>query len=149
MAKNTERITAITAIVCEQLATSNKGLKVICKENGISSRTFYDWVEAHEDNQHQYARARELQADYLVEEMLEIADETSGDIMINEKGISVENREFVSRSRLKVDTRKWIAAKLRPKKYGDKIDVTSDNKELKGIVINLGVGIDPESEDSL
>jgi hypothetical protein len=75
----------------------------------------------------QYARAREIQADTLFEEILEIADETSRDTVIKENrdGSSYEtpDNEWISRSRLRVDARKWMASKLAPKKYGEKLDV--------------------------
>lgn len=41
------------------------------------------------------------------------------------------NGDAVQRSKLRVDARKWVAAKLKPKKYGDKIDVTSGNEPVK------------------
>lgn len=77
----------------------------------------------------QYASAREAQADALVEECLEIADDGSNDWMTRE-GKDKEpawalNGEHVNRSRLRVDTRKWWAARLAPKKYGDKQEVVS------------------------
>jgi hypothetical protein len=49
--------------------------------------------------------------------------------------IEVVNTEHIQRSRLRVDARKWIASKLKPKKYGDKMDVTSDGKAIKGNTI--------------
>jgi hypothetical protein len=132
--------------ICNELANSNKGVGGLCKANSISAATFYDWLNLSEDNAKRYARAREAQADFIVDEIIEIADDNSGDTTVTENGIQ-ENREFTSRSRLRVDARKWIAAKLRPKKYGDKIDVTSDGNELKPVVISLGVGINPETDE--
>lgn len=73
----------------------------------------------------QYARAREAQADALFDEALHIADsplegvktKTTSDGKIEEsRGDMIEHR------RLQVDTRKWMVAKLAPKKYGDKIE---------------------------
>ena len=71
-------------------------------------------------------RAREAQADALFDECLEIADDTSGDLTTkestNEDGtpVLVVNHEHINRSRLRVDTRKWLVAKLAPKKYGER-----------------------------
>lgn len=65
----------------------------------------------------QYTRAREAQADALVDEILEIADEAERDIGKDGKA----NHELVQRARLRVDARKWVAAKMRPKKYGERI----------------------------
>lgn len=132
--------------ICEALSQNNRGLHHHCKDFGISPKTFYEWMKMSEENGYKYARAREAQADYIFDEIIEIADDNSGDTTVTDNGIQ-ENREFTSRSRLRVDARKWIAAKLKPKKYGDKIDVTSDGNELKPVVISLGVGIDPKTDE--
>ncbi len=50
----------------------------------------------------------------------------------------------IQRDRLKVDTLKFIASKLKPKKFGDKIDLTSNNEKIQAIVVNLGSGINPD-----
>jgi len=73
----------------------------------------------------QYALAREVQAEHHIDEIVEIADDGTNDYMEkrNADGALVgwtENGENVQRSRLRVDTRKWAASKLAPKKYGDK-----------------------------
>ena len=110
--------------VCNIIASSDKGLHHICKEVGMSHETFYKMIRGDEnvDNMDKYTRAREMQADYLADQIIAIADDSSQDVIETENG-EVENREFVSRSRLRVEARKWIAAKLKPKKYGDKLDV--------------------------
>lgn len=75
----------------------------------------------------QYARAKEEQADFMVEEMIDIADDGTNDYMTITKGdisYNVEDKEVTSRSKLRVETRKWAAAKLKPKKYGDKLEHT-------------------------
>lgn len=80
----------------------------------------------------QYARAKEEQADFMIEEMIEIADDGTNDLMTIEKGdisYEVENKEVTNRSKLRVETRKWIASKLKPKKYGDKIDMELTGKD--------------------
>src|SRR5258707_6607330 len=66
-------------------------------------------------------RAREEQADKLFREIIEIADDASGDYVTTSDGQEVVNHENIQRSRLRVDARKWAAARLAPKKYGDHI----------------------------
>jgi hypothetical protein len=113
--------------ICELISTSNRGLRSICKELDLSTMTVLRWLDDEDKKDFclQYARAKEEQADYLAEEILEIADDSSGDIkIIKDKAgndIEVENTEFTNRSKLRVDARKWVASKLKPKKYGDKI----------------------------
>lgn len=128
--------------LCLEIATSNKSLKTICKELSIGASTVLKWLNTNEHKGfvEQYARAKEEQADYLVEEMLEIADDSSNDTMTIEGKngpIEVENKEWTSRSKLRVDTRKWIASKFRPKKYGDKIEL--DNKITGDIKVTLNL----------
>jgi hypothetical protein len=89
-----------------------------------SSKTFYNWLESDEDKVKRYARACELRADTIFEDILDIADDSSNDITTDPLGNERLNTEFVQRSRLRVDARKWIVSKLNPKKYGDKIENT-------------------------
>jgi hypothetical protein len=76
-----------------------------------------------------YARARATQAEVMFDELLEIADDSSEDLLITKMG-PMENKEFVNRSRLRVDTRKWYLSKVLPKKFGEKLDLTTDGKPL-------------------
>lgn len=121
--------------ICEQLATSNRSLRSICQDEGIPNiGTVLRWLsESDKEEFHkQYARAKEQQADFLAEEILEIADYTAKDTIETEKG-PIEDKEWVNRSRLRVDARKWVASKLKPKKYGDKIDVTSQGDKINTV----------------
>ncbi|CAB4121084.1 hypothetical protein UFOVP154_22 [uncultured Caudovirales phage] len=91
--------------------------------------TIFKWLNAFPEFAEQYARAREAQADTLADELTDIADDGSNDWMERKdaEGVIIgwrENGEAVQRSRLRVDTRKWIASKLKPKKYGDKTETT-------------------------
>ena len=136
MGRPTKFTKDIADTICEEIATSSKSLRTICHSEKLPSvRTILSWLadgekpNAKEDLKtflHQYARAREAQADFLAEEILEIADDGSNDYMKIVKGdkeYNIENKEVTNRSRLRVDSRKWIASKLKPKKYSDKIDV--------------------------
>lgn len=75
----------------------------------------------------QYARAREEQADTYADEIVAIADEPPDLVeKRNEDGETVEvalDSAAIARQRLRIDARKWVASKLKPKKYGDKVDV--------------------------
>lgn len=117
--------------VLKIVSTSHNGVHTCCKMLKMSPQTFYDWLLLNDTNKDKYACAREAQADLLVEEMIQIADDSSNDtkyIIRDGQQIELENTEWTNRSKLKVDTRKWIAAKLRPKKYGDKLDVSTSIK---------------------
>ena len=69
----------------------------------------------------QYARAREEQAETYADEIVAIADDGRNDTYIDENGNERVNQDVVARSRLRVEARKWVASKLKPKKYGDRL----------------------------
>jgi hypothetical protein len=75
--------------ICEKLAYSDNGLVKICKEFDINAKSFYDWVSKDEELRNKYARARELQADYLADQIIDIADETHSDTSVNEDGYTI------------------------------------------------------------
>lgn len=103
-------------IICEKLA-EGRSLREICGKEGMPSRTtVFRWLYAHPEFSDQYARAKEEAAELFAEDILSIADGESED-------------SDVQRDRLRVDARKWIASKLKPKKYGDRVqqEITGAN----------------------
>lgn len=128
--------------ICKELS-EGKSIRTIClAEDMPSAGTVYNWLleEDKKEFLKQYAYARNAQAEHLFDELLEIADDGSNDLMTITKGdhsYEVENKEVVNRSRLRVDTRKWYLSKVLPKKYGDKVDVTSGGEVIKGNTIIL------------
>ena len=115
----------ITDLICEQIA-AGLTTRTICKPETMPSvQTFFRWLREDESFRESYARAKEDCADSIAEEILEICDDASNDWM-EKKGENGDNLgwqlngEHVQRSKLRVDSRKWLAAKLKPKKYGDR-----------------------------
>ncbi len=138
MARATDYNKEIVDEICEEIATTNKGIATILsqKEEYPSEKTFFNWLN-NDDNKEflqLYARAKERQAERLASEIIAIADDSREDTETrydqNGAPYEVENKEYTNRSRLRVDTRKWIMSKLLPKKFGDKVDLTSDGKQL-------------------
>lgn len=119
--------------ICSQLSMG-KSLRSVCKEEGMpSAQTIFNWFRTNKEFLEQYARAKQESADAMAEEILDISDDTSQDTIYIQKGkveIAMENKEWVNRSKLRVDTRKWLMAKMKPKVYGEKLDLTSDGKAL-------------------
>lgn len=119
--------------ICERLATSSDGLVKVCKEFGIGKSIFYKWLAEKENVLDKYARAREAQADFLADEIIEIADTPQLGTKTVEKptGIEVTEGDMTDHRRLRIDARKWAASKLYPKKYGEnsriEMDVTQKN----------------------
>lgn len=127
MARPTKSNIDIQNTICDKIASSSSGLNSICKELKISPSSVYKWLSEDEAFSEMYTRARETQADFLADEILEIADDNTRDTKVIQKGgqtMEVEDTEWVNRSKLKIEARKWIAAKLKPKKYGDKLDAS-------------------------
>jgi hypothetical protein len=106
--------------ICARLA-GGEGLATICRNDGYPCEgTVRGWVIDDVDGiSARYARAREIQADVLAEQIVAISDEQSE--------VTRENGEKydpdVNRDRLRIDARKWYASKVAPKKYGEKIEV--------------------------
>lgn len=124
--------------ICERIV-EGESLRAICREEGMPSQSMvFRWLEANQAFREQYARARDLQADTFADELTEIADNATNDWMERngqeDKGWQA-NGENIQRSRVRIDTRKWIASKLKPKKYGDKIDHSLTGKDGGPIVI--------------
>jgi hypothetical protein len=118
---------------------SGRALRKILKEddNMPSTQTFYKWIDEDAEKSKQYARACEVRADAIFDDIIDIADDSSGDKKVIQSGEVVDS-EFVARSRIRIDARKWIASKLNPKKYGDKIDQTTDGEKIQAApVINI------------
>ena len=82
--------------------------------------TVMSWLRKHPEFAAQYARAREEQAETYADEIVAIADDGRNDTYIDENGHERVNQDVVARSRLRVEARKWVASKLKPKKYGEK-----------------------------
>jgi hypothetical protein len=90
-------------------------------------QTVYRWLEANEGFRDRYVRAREALMDFYAEQILVIAFDESGDIVVEQapdgRSKTVANHAKVQRDRLKVDSLKWIASRLFPKRYGDKMEL--------------------------
>jgi hypothetical protein len=108
--------------ICGRLA-KGESLNSICKsENMPALPTVYRWMRQREEFRNNYASAREDQADTLADEILYIADTPVSGIKTktNSAGeVETTESDMIEHRRLQVDARKWIAAKLKPKKYGD------------------------------
>lgn len=121
---------AIASEICERISCG-ESLISICKDDGMPDKaTVIRWLLKSEEMgasedlvefRNQYTRAREAQAEALFDECLSIADEP---VQIDKDGNVILTD--AQRARLRVDTRKWMAGKLKPKKYGDKVQLSGD-----------------------
>lgn len=93
--------------ICEGVTLGKSIRTVTSPEHMPSIATFYTWLRTHDEFLKQYARACEERTEAMSEDILDIADDA----------------EDVQKARLQVETRKWLMAKMKPKKYGDKMAV--------------------------
>jgi hypothetical protein len=103
--------------------------------------TFDKWC-LDENKMTEYAHAREKRAEVIFEDILTIADDASGDKKYTEQGEVIDS-EFVARSRIRIDARKWMLGKMQPKKYGDRIQ-NEISGEVTTNIISLGSGKKPD-----
>lgn len=133
--------------ICSQLADGDS-MRTVCKPDDMPNKaTVFKWLRIHEEFNDQYVKAKEESADALTDEILDIADNSNNDWMEqngDSEGYRI-NGEAVQRSRLRIDSRKWLASKLKPKKYGDKIQQEITAPE--GVVFNMSFGNESQSSE--
>jgi hypothetical protein len=114
----------LAAAICERLA-NGESLKAICQLDDMPSKaSVYLWLMKHQEFSDMYARAREDQADTLADEIVHIADTPLLGVKTKTTGdgdVETTEGDMIEHRRLQVDARKWVAAKLKPRKYGDKV----------------------------
>lgn len=145
---------ALCDTICGRLAIG-ESLRSICRDEAMPGMsTLMVWLARNAEFREQYAQARELQAEYLVDEIIEIADDGTNDYMVA-KDAEEEitgwraNGEHLQRSRLRVDARKWAASKMAPKKYGDRSTTEHIGDANNPIVQRIErVIVDPSDTDA-
>lgn len=103
----------IVKAVCLAIS-GGKLVKAACREEGITADQIRDWCHADDTLSALYARAREAQAHAIAEDAIDIADSEA------------LTPEAVQRNKLRVDARKWMASKIAPRLYGEKLEVSGD-----------------------
>lgn len=130
--------------ICLRMA-AGETLRAICQGDDMPSEaTVRLWATSDRDGfSAQYVRAREALVDHWADQIVEIADDTSSDTVTDEHGNDRANTEWISRSKLRVDTRKWLLSKLRPDKYGEKLELSSDPAKPVVPIVNVTIGAAP------
>lgn len=111
-------------LICSRLACG-ESLRSIGRDVSMPSCvSMFAWMRKYPEFLNQYTRAKEESADALIEDSLDIADNGAfQDVQID--GFCGTVRQVtavgVAHAKLQIETRKWLASKLKPKKYGDKI----------------------------
>ena len=110
--------------ICDLIA-DGKSSRQVCAELALSERVLFNWLKKDAEFMQQYAHAREMQADLLFGQIIAIADTPlmGTKTVAKEWGLEVTTGDMIEHRRLQVDARKWLVAKLAPKKYGDKLQM--------------------------
>lgn len=129
--------------ICDMIE-NGKSLRQAANQKKVNFKTFYEWIDNDKEiKSKHYARACEVRSEKLADEILKIADDSSQDTITittsSGNEIEAENKEWVNRSKLRVDARKWLLSKLLPKKYGDKLDVTTDGDKLDSGILMVEI----------
>ncbi len=126
--------------VCRGIC-AGQSIRTVCKADDMPDiATVFRWMRQYPDFCEQYTRATLERTELHAEDMIDIADDSSADYaerLENGKASVLADHDHINRARLRVDTRKWIASKLLPKKYGDQPAVQVD--------LNLGLVAVPEA----
>lgn len=126
----------LLAVILDRVA-SGESLCTICDADDMPSRkSFFQWVKDNPEIQAQYEFAIQMRADKFAEDIIQISDDGTRDTYTDENGNERTNQDVIARSRLRVDARKWLASKMAPKKYGDRVEADvkhSGAVEIKNI----------------
>lgn len=109
-------------------------LNGFCKLHGFSYTAMLEFIHADSSRSEMYARARQERADLLADEIVEIADEECTTVKASKHGSEDDEGQTevvfdavaVARNKLRVDARKWVASKLKPRVYGDKLELSGE-----------------------
>ena len=145
--KKTGRPTKYSKPIVDEILhriVAGESLNKILKDDHLPCMsTVFSWLtdDTKPEFLDKYNKAKELQAEYYADELIDIADDAANDyqdkVLASGEVVTVVNSEHIQRSRLRVDTRKWVAAKLLPKRYGDKQEVevtTGPSEQLKELM---------------
>jgi hypothetical protein len=117
-------------LLCQMIEIEGISAVKGIKRLGLSTDMFYKWLNEDENNAKKYARAAEIRSEMIFEEMLDIADKQDKDVYIDAEGKERTDHNVIHRNKLQIDTRKWYLSKMMPKRYGDRLDLTTNNESI-------------------
>jgi len=99
--------------ICERVACG-ESLANICRDEHMPAQSeVWRWCEKDREGfRGRFARAREAQAEHWADQLVDLADSVAGS----------SDSALVAATKLQIDTRKWVASKLKPKRYGDRVE---------------------------
>lgn len=119
-------------LICSKIA-EGESLRSICREEEMPNKaTVFNWLRTNKEFLDQYELSMEERTIAMGEETIEISDDS---LILAQASDPKSAGAIVQAQKLRVDTRKWLMSKMKPKKYGDKLDVMSDGKAIQGNTI--------------
>lgn len=137
---------ALIETICDRIAMG-ESLRRICEEDGMPHHiTVIRWLAKHDDFASRYAHAREIQAQTFVDKMLDVAE---SDPERNPLTGTIDPAS-VTHIRNRITTMQWLAMKLAPKKYGDKLDLNHGGQKdnpITAVLSKIGKSSLPVVQD--
>jgi hypothetical protein len=116
----------LALLICERIATTPQSLAKICQAGDMPSiATLFRWLRDHPDFSELYSKAKVVQAELLIDEALDLVDDSSNDLMVTSDDRLVPNLAAFKRCMIKVEYRKRLASKLLPRKYGNRVQLSA------------------------
>lgn len=114
-------------LICERISNGNS-LRTVCLDEDMPDKaTVFRWLREHKEFHDQYASATDERTESQHEDLLELGDEA---VRLAQAADFRISNAVVSAVKLKADNMKWSMSKMKPKKYGDKLDHTTNGKDL-------------------
>ena len=132
--------------IISEIESGSSLIKALSTNGAPSTSTFYIWLDEEEEKSKRYARACEVRELRILDEIIEIADKQSEDVIDTDSGKTV-NHNVIQRNKLQIEARQWYLGKVRPEKYGNKIH-NEHSGEITTNIISLGSGIKPNETTS-
>lgn len=147
------RTTTYTEELAEEIIDrleSGEPLASICRDEHMPAvRTVSDWKKAHEQFAADFARAREIGFDAIAAEILHIADtlDEGNETTVDDQGrTTTRTADMLGHRKLRIETRMKLLAKWDPRRYGDKLDLTSDGEKLQPATTQVTI-VPPKDDD--
>lgn len=125
------------------LLSMGMSLRSVCLLDDMpNGETIFRWLRTNKEFSEQYALAKQESTDAQQEQLESLGDEA---IALSQTVDVKASGAVVQAVKLKADNLKWLMSKMKPKKYGDKLDLTSDGKALPTPIYG-GASITPPTQ---
>jgi hypothetical protein len=116
---------SIWPVVLREIGNGSSLITAIKKEGYPTYDAFQRHLRAHPEIKRMYEEAIEVRADYLAESLIDISEEPPPEGLDGP-----QLSAWINQMKIRIDTRKWTAAKLRPKQWGERMDVNVTQTQI-------------------